>query len=115
MMMTRRQKAFISKNHAQAQGVRTINTLFLLNILKFADDTNIFGKVDTAFDFLKLQKDLQTLIKWSVEWQMEFNGIHVKKWKAMHIGMKNIDYEYSMNGVLVLFWKVLELKRILGS
>jgi len=29
---------------------------------------------------------------------MEFN---VKKCKAMHIGKKNIDYEYSLNGVVL--------------
>ena len=36
-------------------------------ILKFADDTKIFGKVNTAKDALKLQKDLQKLVKWSIE------------------------------------------------
>jgi len=82
-------------------------------ILKFANDTKIFGKVNTAFDGLKPQKDLQTLIKWSVDWQMDFN---VKKCKVMHFGKKNIDYEYStMNGVVNLFWKVLKLKRFLES
>jgi len=40
-------------------------------LLKFADDTKIFGKVYTAFDGLKLQKYLQTVIKWSVDWQMD--------------------------------------------
>jgi len=67
-------------------------------VIKVADDTKIFGKVNTAFDGLNLQKDLQELIKWSVDWQMEFN---VKKCKAMHFGKKNIDYEYSMNGVVL--------------
>jgi len=65
-------------------------------ILQFADNTKIFGKGNTAFDGLKLQKDLQTHIKWSVDWQMKFN---VTKYKAMHIGKKNIDYEYSMNDI----------------
>jgi len=67
-------------------------------IIKFADDTKIFGKVNTASDGLKLQKDLQTLIKWSVDWQMQFN---VKKYKVMYIGKKNIDYEYSTDDVVL--------------
>jgi len=33
-------------------------------LLKFDDYNKIFGKVNTAFDGLKLQKDLQRLIKW---------------------------------------------------
>jgi len=47
-----------------------INNLYsdVMNwILKFADDTHNFGKVNTAFDGLKLQKDLQTYIKWSID------------------------------------------------
>jgi len=27
--------------------------------------------------------------------------VNVKKCKAMHMGMKNIEYEYSMNGVVL--------------
>jgi len=35
----------------------------------------------------------------------------VKKCKAMHIGKKNIDYEYSMNGVVL---ESVEAERNLG-
>ena len=77
-------------------------------ILKFADDTKIIGKINTASDGLKLKKDLQRLIRWSVEWQMQFN---VKKCKAIHIGKKNIEYEYSMNGVVL---EVVEVEKDLG-
>jgi len=40
---------------------------------------------------------------------MEFN---VKKYKAMHIGKNNIDYEYSMNGVVL---ESVEAEKDLGS
>jgi len=42
-------------------------------ILKFADDTKIYDIVNNASDGSKLQRDLDKLIKWSLEWQMHFN------------------------------------------
>jgi len=70
--------------------------------------TIIFGIVNTAIDGLKLQKDLQKLIKWSVDWQIEFN---VKKCKAMYIGKKNIVYGYSINRLVL---ESVEAERDLG-
>jgi len=49
-------------------------------LLKFADDTKIFSKVNTASDGLKLQKDLQKLVEWSVEWQMQGNAYWKEHW-----------------------------------
>jgi len=70
--------------------------LGLLNtILKFADDTKIFGKVISPVDRLQLQTDLDTLSKWAELWQMKFN---VSKCKVMHTGSRNANYSYSMNG-----------------
>jgi len=77
-------------------------------LLKFVDDTKIFSKVNTASDGLKLQKDLQKLVEWSVAWQMQFN---VNKCKAMHNGKKNIGYENSMNGAVL---EVVETEKDLG-
>ena len=68
--------------------INNLDTGVMNWILKFADDTKIIGKINTASDGLKLQKDLQRLIRWSVEWQMQFN---VKKCKAMHIGKKTLN------------------------
>ena len=62
-------------------------------ILKFADDTKIFGKITDEMDRVKLQQDLQKLITWSDEWQMMFN---VSKCKIMHIGKKDISGHYFM-------------------
>ena len=38
------------------------------NILKFADDTNIFRRVESQEDRHKLQVD--NLVKWAKKWQM---------------------------------------------
>ena len=43
------------------------------NLLKFADDTQIFSVVQTKNDIVKLQKDLLNLGKWSQDWLMLFN------------------------------------------
>jgi len=40
-------------------------------ILKFADDTKIFGPVSTLESYMTLQED--KLWTWSNEWQMSFN------------------------------------------
>ena len=42
-------------------------------ILKFADDTKLFGRVRNSYDGRRLQQDLDKLIKWSENWQMLFN------------------------------------------
>ena len=64
-------------------------------ILKFADDTKVFGKVNAAADGLQLQEDLNRLCDWANRWQMEFN---VAKCVTMHIGTGNIEFQYSMQG-----------------
>ena len=65
-------------------------------MLKFADDTKIFGTVNGGGDGGKLQRDLDRLIQWSMEWQMQFN---VKKCKVMHIGKGNPGISYNMKGI----------------
>ena len=79
--------------------------LFLINIndldygvrnciLKFADDTKVFGKVSMKFEQTQLQEDINKLIRWSEEWQMLFN---TSKCKVMHFGRTNSHAEYFMN------------------
>ena len=61
-------------------------------ILKFADDTKIFGKINTAEDHINLQRGLDKLVRWSEEWQMVFN---VGKCKVMHFGRSNPSNDYT--------------------
>jgi len=63
-------------------------------ILKFADDTKIFGSILNRSDFCQLQDDINSLVKWSEDWQMLFN---IGKCKVMHFGRTNQSYEYQMS------------------
>ena len=64
-------------------------------ILKFADDTKVFGKVMDDKDKCKLQDDHNKLVSWVERWKMEFNVI---KCKVMHTGNNNNKFSYEMNG-----------------
>jgi len=63
-------------------------------ILKFADDTKIFGAVNGLADAMQLQVDLSRLMQWAREWQMQFN---VGKCKIMHFGHGNSKFKYFMD------------------
>jgi len=62
--------------------------------LKFADDTKLFGIVNSHDDSQILQHDLRILTEWSHDWQMAFN---VDKCKVMHVGRTNIHSKFYMN------------------
>ena len=64
-------------------------------ILKFADDTKIFGSVKTLEQHNQLQNDLNALLQWSKDWQMLFN---VDKCKVMHFGRNNLMMDYALDG-----------------
>ena len=51
------------------------------NVLKFADDTKVFRKVNTDGDKQHLQNDIGRVVKWSEKWQMFFN---FGKCKCLH-------------------------------
>ena len=59
------------------------------SILKFADDTKIFGGMQSEDDREGIQGDLDSLLAWAHDWKMEFN---VEKCKIMHIGKKNSNF-----------------------
>ena len=61
------------------------------HILKFADDTKIFGPVATEEQISMLQQDLVQVFRWSQEWQMLFNET---KCKCLHIGHRNQHHVY---------------------
>jgi len=53
------------------------------NVLKFADDTNIFRQVRDVHDNICMQADLDKLVEWADKWQMQF---YVSKCNVMHVG-----------------------------
>ena len=68
------------------------------NVLKFADDTKLFRKVNTDGDKQHLQNDLDRLMKWSEKWQMLFN---LGKCKCLHTGHGNLDVNYKMGDTVL--------------
>jgi len=64
-------------------------------ILKFADDTKMFGPICNKVDYMNFQKDLNRLFDWSKNWQMSFN---IDKCKVMHLGRTNKVYDYYLDG-----------------
>ena len=68
------------------------------NVLKFADDTKLFRKVNTDGDKQHLQNDLDRLVKWSEKWQMMFN---FGKCKCLHTGHRNLNVNYKMGDTVL--------------
>jgi hypothetical protein len=75
--------------------INDIDKSVVNNILKFADDTKIYGKAVSSETRMKLQGDIDRLMKWSNDWQMQFN---IEKCKVMHFGKGNVHQVYSMGG-----------------
>ena len=53
--------------------INDLDCRILSLILKFADDTKLFGIVNSQDDSQILQHDLHKLTVWSHDWQMSFN------------------------------------------
>ena len=68
------------------------------NVLKFADDTKVFRKVNTDGDKQHLQNDLDRLVKWSEKWQMLLN---FGKCKCLHTGHRNLDVNYKVGDTVL--------------
>ena len=68
------------------------------NVLKFADDTNVFRKVNTDGDKQHLQNNIDKLVKCSEKWQMLLN---YGKCKCLHTGHGNVYKKYIMGDTVV--------------
>ena len=68
-----------------------IDTVMLVK--KFADDTKTCGVADELKDCEALQKQVDKLYKWSVDWQMLFNK---DKCKVIHIGTNSLKFDYKL-------------------
>ena len=68
------------------------------NILKFADDTKNFRRVQTWQECHTLQQDLNILVQWSEKWQMLFNQ---SKCKCLHIWRENGKKPYEMDNMVL--------------
>ena len=72
--------------------INDIDDVVSSKLLKFADDTKVFGVVSNSNDIEKLQIDLMNLCKWS-EMLMLFNA---DKCKIMHFGHNNNMANYKL-------------------
>ena len=68
------------------------------NILKFADDTQLFRKINGNVDKQQMRNDIYKLIKWSEKRQMLFD---FEKCKCLHAGHVNIGVNYEMGGTIL--------------
>ena len=50
--------------------INDLNDQLSINVLKFADDTKLFRVVDNHINGQTLQKDIDLLGEWAVQWQM---------------------------------------------
>ena len=62
-------------------------------LLKFADDTKLYGLVNNQQQMLELENDLLKLIEWSDKWLMPLN---IDKCCILPIGKKNSLHKYSI-------------------
>ena len=67
-------------------------------VLKFADDTKVFRKIESDADRQQLQDDLNKLNEWSEKWQMLFNYGNCK---CLHTGHGNVDAQYTMGDTVL--------------
>ena len=72
-------------------------------ILKFADDTKLYGTVNSEAGIESLRLDLQKLVLWSTEWQMLFN---IDKCKVLHLGL----FWAAITLKFIILWKQLSYK-----
>jgi ribonuclease P/MRP protein subunit RPP40 len=75
--------------------INDIDEVVASKILKFADDTKLYGVVANQQDVERLKNDLKNLCNWSADRLMLFN---VDKCKVMHFGYNNSKSTYGMNG-----------------
>jgi hypothetical protein len=75
--------------------INDLDNKLVNNIIKFADDTKIWGQANTLDGVRTIQQDLVRLNEWSELNCMPFN---VSKCKVLHIGSKNLRAEYMLSG-----------------
>ena len=64
----------------------------------FADDCKMYSTINTDLDYLALQAALDRLQQWSCDWQLSIN---VSKCHILHLGKKNNNKKYFLNGCVI--------------
>ncbi|XP_069190347.1 uncharacterized protein [Procambarus clarkii] len=76
--------------------INGIDVNIISYIIKFADDTKVYGKVENDNNTEALQRDLHELDKWSEDWQMLFT---IDKYKTLHVEYCNPRHDYQINNI----------------
>ena len=58
-------------------------------LYKFADDSKLLKTIEGDIDRVKLQKDIDAIHKWCIDWGMMLN---LDKCKVLHCGVNNPCY-----------------------
>ena len=66
--------------------INDLDSALISSILKFADDTKLFGIVNE--DRAAIQRDLTCLVEWSEKWLMPFN---TDKCVVLHLALIHIS------------------------
>jgi len=67
-------------------------------ISKFADDTKLGRKIASVSDCLILQRGIDKLSQWCLDWGM---SLHPDKCVVLHFGRKNPNYDYTIDNILI--------------
>jgi len=65
-------------------------------LLKFADDIKMIIPISVLQDNINGQRSIDKLVGWSDRWDMKYNE---GKCKILHLGNKNPNFNYTMNGI----------------
>ena len=68
------------------------------SIKMYADDAKIYGPADSAQDRTRIQEDINAVERWTTTWQLPLN---TKKCKVLHLGSKNGQQKYYLNGNVI--------------
>ena len=75
--------------------MNNLDTDIVAKLNKFADDTKVAGVVNNQDNANEMKSQLSILERWSDKWLMKFNE---DKCHVLHLGNKNKNYNYSLNG-----------------
>ena len=56
--------------------------------------TKIASQVNSFINVRSMQRTLNKLVAWINRWEINFN---INKYGVMHIGGRNLDFQYQMN------------------
>ncbi|KAF2351978.1 Reverse transcriptase domain [Trinorchestia longiramus] len=88
--------------------INDLDVGIISKINKFADDTKLCHRAFIERDRVTIQPDLNSLLKWTETWQMNFN---IEKCSAMHVGANNRHFQHTIYDIPI---ETVQQQRDLG-